>query len=117
MRSLFDRIGGRSAITAVVEDFYDRLTRDPRVLHHFAEDRLPSLRAAQVTWMTQALGGAPGQPMADLEAAHRDLDITDEQVAAALSHLDAALSAAGVEADLHRQAMSIVSRLWYARVF
>jgi hemoglobin len=110
-------MGGRSAITAVVEDFYDRLTRDPRVLHHFADDRLPSLRAAQVAWMTQAFGGAPGQPMADLEAAHRELDITDEQVAAALGHLDAALSEAGVEAELHRQAMSIVSRLWYARVF
>lgn len=117
MRSLFERLGGRSAITAVVEDFYQRLTGDPRVLHHFAEERLPSLRAAQVAWMTQAFGGTPGQPMADLEAAHRGLEITDEQVAAVLEHLDAALSAAGVDADLHRQAMAIVSRLWYARVF
>lgn len=117
MRTLFDRLGGRSAITAVVDDFYDRLTRDPRVLHQFAEERLPSLRAAQVAWLTTAFGGAPGQPMADLAAAHRDLDITDDQVTAVLAHLEGALSDAGVDPELQRQAMSIVGRLWFARVF
>lgn len=117
MRTLFDRLGGRSAIAAVVDDFYDRLTRDPRVLHQFAEERLPSLRAAQVAWLTTAFGGAPGRPMADLAAAHRDLDITDDQVTAVLGHLEAALSDAGVEPELQRQAMSIVGRLWFARVF
>ena len=117
MRSLFDRLGGHRAISTVVDDFYDRLTRDPRVQHQFAEGRLPVLRAAQVAWMTTAFGGAPGEPMADLEVAHRDLDITDDQVAAVLSHLGAALAAAGVDPEVHRQAIAVVSRLWYARVF
>jgi hemoglobin len=117
VRTLFDRLGGRAAITAVVDDFYDRLTRDPRVLHQFAEERLPSLRAAQVTWLTTAFGGAPGQPMADLEAAHRDVDITHDQVTAVLTHLEAALGDAGVDDELKRQAMAIVARLWFARVF
>jgi hypothetical protein len=34
-----------------------------------------------------------------------------------LAHLDASLTAAGIDSDTHRQAMSVVSRLWYARVF
>jgi truncated hemoglobin YjbI len=55
--------------------------------------------------------------MADLGAAHRDLDITDDQVTAVLAHLEAALGDAGVDPELQRQAMSIVARLWFARVF
>jgi hemoglobin len=117
VRSLFDRLGGTRAITAVVDDFYQRLASDPRVLHHFADDRLPSLRAAQVRWMTAAFGGSSGQPLPDLAEAHRGLEITDEQVAVVLGHLDASLGAAGVDPDTHRQAMAVVSRLWFARVF
>jgi hemoglobin len=115
--SLFDRIGGRPALVVVVDDFYDRLATDPRVLHHFPDEVLPRLRLAQVEWLTGALGGAPGQPMADLAEAHRDVEITDEQVAVVVAHLDAAVAAAGVHAELRRQVMSVVSRLWYARVF
>jgi hemoglobin len=117
MRTLFDRLGGRQAMTIVVHDFYDRLGRDPRVQHHFTAERLPSLREAQLAWLTNALGGSAGRPVADLEVAHRDLDITDDHVVAMLGHLDASLGEAGVDPDLQRQAMSIVSRLWYARRF
>lgn len=117
MRSLYERLGGRRALAVVVDDFYDRLTRDPRVLHHFDDDRLPALREAQVRWLTCAFGGAPGEPMADLAEAHRDLEITDEQVTAVITHLDDALGSAGVDAELRRQAMSVVARLWFARVF
>ena len=117
MNSLYERIGGRAALTRVVDDFYDRLAADPRVLHHFPDDRLPRLRAAQVEWLTGALGGAPGEPLADLAAAHRDVDITDEQVAVVVAHLDGVIADAGVHPELRRQVMAVVSRLWYARVF
>ena len=117
MNSLFERIGGRPALVAVVDDFYGRLATDPRVLHHFTDEVLPRLRAAQVEWLTSALGGAPGAPMADLAAAHRGVEITDEQVAVVVAHLDGAIADAGVHPELRRQAMSVISRLWYARVF
>lgn len=117
MSSLYDRIGGRAALVAVVDDFYQRLATDPRVLHHFSDEILPRLRAAQVEWLTSALGGAPGTPMADLAEAHRDVEITDEQVAVVVAHLDGAIGDAGVHAELRRQVMSVVARLWYARVF
>ncbi len=117
MNSLFDRIGGRPALVAVVDDFYGRLATDPRVLHHFGDDVLPRLRAAQVEWLAGALGGAPGAPTVDLAAVHRGVEITDEQVAVVIAHLDASIADAGVYPELRRQVMSVISRLWYARVF
>gem|GEM_PF-5990008 len=117
MRTLVERAGGHGAITAVVDELYRRLTSDPRVLHHFEPERLPSLKVAQVAWLTATLGGDPDAPRADLALAHRNVTITDEQVSAVLGHLDGSLASAGVDDEVRRQVMSVVSRLWYARVF
>ena len=117
MRTLFERIGGAASIENVVDDFYDRLTRDPRVLHHFDPTRLTALKAGQRAWLATALGSPRNEPAADLRQAHRHLVISDEQVSAVLGHLEAAFNAAGVDAELNRQAMSLIARLWHARVF
>lgn len=117
MRSLYERIGGGRTIVRVVDDFYDRLTHDPRVLHHFDPQRLPTLKAGQCAWLANVLGSDANDPVADLREAHARLEITDDQVAAVVGHLDASLAATGVEDELRRQVMALVSRLWFARTF
>lgn len=117
MRTLYERLGGAPVIGRIVDDLYERLTHDPRVLHHFEPKRLPSLKAGQAGWLTNALGGVPSGPVADLRAAHQHLVITDDQVAAVVTHLDAAVAAAGADDEVRRQVMALVSRLWYARLF
>ena len=117
MRSLFERLGGAPVLARVVDDFYERLTHDPRVLHHFDPKRLPSLKVAQCAWLTSTLGGGTGAPVADLRAAHQHLVITDDQVSAVVTHLDGAFEGAGVDPEVRRQVMALVSRLWYARMF
>jgi len=116
VRSLLERIGGAPTIARIVEDFYGRLTHDPRVLHHFDPKRLPSLKVAQCAWLASVLGGE-GTPPADLRAAHAHLVITDDQVNAVITHLDGAMEAAGVDAEVRRQAIALISRLWHARHF
>lgn len=117
MKSLYERIGGDAAIDAVVDGLYLRLVEDPRVLHFFDEDRLPSLKAAQRRWFTSVLGGSAPDDRPDLAKAHAHLVITDEQVGVVLGHLDAVMAEAGVADDLRRQVLSLVGRLWLARVF
>ena len=117
MRTLHERIGGDEAIAAVVDDLFDRLTRDPLVLHHFAPGRIDSLKAGQRTWFRSVLGGGGDDERPDLAAAHAHLQITDTQVRAVLEHLDAALAATGVPSEPRRQTMSVVTRLWLARTF
>ncbi|HAP75341.1 MAG TPA: hypothetical protein DCR14_04595, partial [Acidimicrobiaceae bacterium] len=93
-------IGGTPAVEAVVERFYQRLVADPAVQHHFHPDRLESLKAGQVRWFTAVLSGH--EPPADLAHAHAHLEITDEQVAAVVGHLDEVLAEVGVGRRVRR---------------
>jgi hemoglobin len=113
--TLYVAIGGAPAITAVVDGFYARLVADPVVRHHFAPERMASLKAAQVRWFTAVLQGEP--PPADLADAHAHLQITDQQVAAVVGHLDSVLTEAGVDQRMRRAVNATVSRMWYARQF
>ena len=117
MRTLYDRVGGDAAIAAVVDELYVRLTTDPRVQHHFHEERLPSLKAAQRRWFRAVLGGGDVNDRPDIGAAHKHLVITDEQVEAVLGHLDGAFAGLGADPEVRRQIMALVTRLWYARQF
>jgi hemoglobin len=117
MRTLYERIGGRRTIAKTVDDFCERLTHDPRVLHQFEFDRLDSLKAGHRAWLANALGSLDDGPVADLREAHRHLEISNEQVNAVMTHLDAAFDTAGIDDELRRQVMSLITRLWYARLF
>ncbi len=114
--SILDAIGGAPTVAVVVDAFYERLTHDPLVQHHFQPERLPALKAAQRAWFVAVLSGAEHLP-SDLGSVHAKLAITDEQVAAVLGHLDAVLTTAALTPRLKRAILSLVGRLWYARKF
>ena len=44
-RSLFDRLGGEGAISAVIEDFVARCAGDDRINGKFARTDIPRLKA------------------------------------------------------------------------
>lgn len=114
--NLFAAIGGAPTVAVVVDALYERLVVDPVVAHQFAPERLESLKAGQRAWFAAALSGADTLPT-DLAVAHADLDITDDQVAAVLGHLQTILSGTALTPRVQRAVMSLVSRLWYARRF
>ena len=116
VRTLYNQIGA-ATIAAVIDELYSRLTREALVRHHFDPSRLPALKAQQRRWFQSVLGGADERDRPDLAAAHRHLDITDEQVTAVLNHLEASLESCGVESDERHKVMALVTRLWYARAF
>jgi hemoglobin len=113
--TIYAAIGGHDAVVAVVDRFYQRLTADPRVRHHFDPVRLPSLKEAQVKWFTAVLSG--DDPPSDLAEAHAHLQITDDQVTAVLGHLQDVLVDLGVSRVLCRAVDGTVRRMWYARQF
>jgi hemoglobin len=117
VKSLYERVGGDDTIIGVVDELYERLIHDPRVLHHFTPERIPSLKLGQRRWFRSVLGGGGDDERPDLGRAHSHLLITDEQVDAVLGHLDASFRAQGTPDDIRRQVMSIVTRLWLARDF
>lgn len=55
--SLYDRLGGREGIRAVVDDFYDRLLADEDLGPFFETADLETLRRTQTAFLCEAAGG------------------------------------------------------------
>lgn len=54
--SLFDQIGGPSAVTAAVDDFYRRLIADPALTPYFDGVGMRQLKAHQRSFIAAAIG-------------------------------------------------------------
>jgi hemoglobin len=85
--SLYDRLGGKSAISAVVGDFLRTVGSDSRIQHQAAPERVPMLTANLVDLVCQATGGPceyQGRPM---KAAHAGMGITGGEFEAVVDDL------------------------------
>ena len=104
-KSLYERLGGVFAISAVVDHFSDAVVENPivgkdsknpelRNWHRNSLDRLPGLKFMRTLWVCEITGGPfkfsptkPGSTPLGLENAHRNLKISPaefDEVAAEL---------------------------------
>jgi hemoglobin len=97
--SIYDSIGGESALTAVVNDFYVRVLADPQLAGFFAGANMPKLKGRQVEFFAAALGGPDFYQGASMREAHAGRGIGQADFDKVALHLTAALAAAGVPAE------------------
>jgi len=97
-RSLFERLGGSEAISAVVDDFVARCAADSRINGKFARTDIPRLKKMLVDQVTAATGGPANYTGRDMKTVHAGMGVTGAQFDALASHLVAALEAAQVKA-------------------
>ena len=105
----YDAIGGGPAVSAVVNDFYERVLGDPRLAPYFEGIDMPQLKRHQVLLVTQVLGGPnnyDGRPLAD---AHAGLGVDHDDFAAVAGHLTGAMRDAGVPEDILMRAIAVVA--------
>ncbi len=95
-QSIYDEIGGRDAVEAVVSDFYDAVLADERITHYFEEQDMTELRAHQIQFISSVTGGPVEYSGADMREAHAHLDLDERDFQAVADHLEAALRANGV---------------------
>ncbi|HEB54020.1 MAG TPA: group 1 truncated hemoglobin [bacterium] len=110
-KTLFEKLGGKPAVTAVVDNFYQRILADPTVSHFFAGTDMVKQRAHQAAFLGMALGGPNEYRGRAMRAAHTGLGITDEHFGAIAGHLQAALEWAGVGADDIRTIIGVAASL------
>ncbi len=113
MRStIYDEIGGETAVTAVVEGLYQRLLADAGLLSYFDGRDVDGLKAHQRALLTVALGG-PSQEYGGrmMHSAHAGLAITHEAFDTMLHHLAAALTGAGVAQSTSARVLAILRPL------
>ena len=98
---LFDLIGGRGAIEAATELFYDKVLQDDDLRHFFEEVDMPHLRSRQAMFISMLLGGRvyTGKNIHDAHARSRDDGLNDAHFDLFLEHFRAALEEVGVKPE------------------
>ncbi len=86
-KSLYDRLGGRDAITAVVGTFLDNVAADATINARFKNADLPGLKAKLIDQICEASGGPCKYTGKKMEDAHAGMQIKDEEFNALVGDL------------------------------
>ena len=86
-RSLYQRLGGRPAIVAVVNDFVGNVARDKRINGFFADTDIPRLKRLLVQQICAGSGGPCRYEGRSMREAHRGLNIRNRDFDALVEDL------------------------------
>jgi hemoglobin len=107
-RTAYAAIGGRDALTAAVDRFYDKLLADPDLAPLFPRGAGERHRTYVVTILGEALGGPERYRGPDIARTHCGLGISEAHFQQAGAHLAATLDELGVPGPLADQVIGIV---------
>ena len=97
--TLYERLGERDGIRAVVDDFYDRLMADDDLGPYFEGADVDSLRRTQTDFLCEAAGGPETYDAAPVREAHLDVPFTPADIQRAVELLYESLDAFDVPDD------------------
>jgi len=90
-KSLYDRLGGTTAIAAVVGEFVGNVAADTRINARFATTDIARLKGHLVDQICMATGGPCVYRGRDMKTTHAGMRITDAEFGALVEDLVAAL--------------------------
>ena len=90
--TLYQRLGEKPAITAVVDDFVGRVAADNRINGKFATTNIPRLKKNLVDQICAASGGPCTYTGRDMKSTHAGMGITNAEFDALVGDLVAALN-------------------------
>jgi hemoglobin len=85
--SLYDRLGGKPAITAVVDDFVANVAADQRINARFATANVDRLKQMLVAQICAGTGGPCSYTGRDMQSAHKGMHISDAEFGALVEDL------------------------------
>ena len=75
--SLYERLGGKDAIVAVVDDFVGNVAADKRINGYFAKTNIPRLKELLVEQICAGTGGPCKYTGRDMKTAHAGMGVND----------------------------------------
>jgi hemoglobin len=90
--SLYERLGGMDSITAVVNDFRDRVAGDARINQKFARTDLGRLTKMLIDQVCEATGGPCKYTGRSMKEAHAGMNVTTGEFSALVDDLVATLN-------------------------
>ncbi|CAN5830611.1 hypothetical protein BH11MYX2_BH11MYX2_30690 [soil metagenome] len=89
--SLYDRLGKKDAIVAVVDDFVANVAADARINSFFANTDIPAFKAKLVDQICEATGGPCKYTGKNMKEAHTGMNVKDEHFTALVEDLKKSL--------------------------
>src|SRR5262245_5267657 len=90
-KSLYDRLGGKDAIKAVVDEFVTRVAADARVNKKFAKSNIDRVKFELVEQICSVSGGPCKYTGLDMKTAHKNMGVTEGEFNALVEDLVGAL--------------------------
>ena len=93
-KTLYERLGGYDAISAVVNDLLPRLREDPqlaRFWQHRGEDSLKRSKQLLIDFLCSSAGGPLYYTGRDMKTSHEGMRISESDWSAFVGHLNATL--------------------------
>jgi hemoglobin len=90
-KSLYERLGGKEAITAVVNEFVSSVAADTRINQKFAKSNIDRVKFQLVEQICAATGGPCKYTGLDMKTAHKKMGVTEGEFNALVEDLVGAL--------------------------
>jgi hemoglobin len=97
-RPLYERLGGKPAITAVVEKFVATTGSDPRISMFFTNADIPKLKATMVEHVCSITGGPCEYKGKSMKVSHTGMKVKEQDFAAFMDDLGKTLDELNVPA-------------------
>ena len=113
-QSLYDRIGGYNAISAVVDDVMGRLANDPttnRFLIYIPDSRTTHVRQMMIQFLCNATGGPCIYLGKDMHTAHKGMGLNNKDWQITVVHLTDTLNKLKVPLKEQQEVLSAVGSL------
>jgi len=108
--TLYDRLGAKEGIRAVVDDFYDRLLADDELAPFFEDADMEKLRRTQTDFLCQAAGGPETYDAEPVREAHLHIPFTPAHIQQASELLYESLDALDVsDADANTVVQAVAA--------
>lgn len=109
--SLYERLGGRDAIVAVIDTFVARVAADDRINRKFARSDVGRVKSMLVEQVCAATGGPCTYTGRSMKDAHRDMGVTEGEFNALVEDLTATLNAFNVPQPEQNELLSMLGTM------
>lgn len=110
-KSLFDRLGGKDAIVAVVDDFVGNVAADKRINSFFAKTDIAHLKMELVDQLCAATGGPCTYTGRDMKTAHAGMGVKSKHFNALVQDLGKSLNKFKVPKKEQKELVAILAPL------
>lgn len=108
-KSLYQRLGGKPAITAVVDDFVGNVAKDKRINRFFANTDIARLKRLLVEQICAGTGGPCTYTGRDMRSAHKGMGVANRHFDALVEDLGKSLKKFKVPAREQKELVAILA--------